>query len=132
MAEKADSCLKAIYLRFALAILLCFCAVPGAYAADTVEQIEAIVVTDDNTQLAEPVVRRIEASVATVGDSLLLGKEVTDEALLQELIHDAELIAEYPAMDTALANVTAISDTSSAGIRSMSHCRTGGLRTTAR
>ncbi len=43
----------------------------------------------------------------------LLGKEVTDEALKQELIHDAELIAEYPAMDTALGNVTAISDTSS-------------------
>lgn len=88
MAEKADSCLKAIYLRFALAILLCFCAVPGAYAADTVEQIEAIVVTDDNTQLAEPVVRRIEASVATVGDSLLLGKEVTDVALQKTAYED--------------------------------------------
>ena len=43
----------------------------------------------------------------------LLGKQVTDEALLHDLTEAAELIAMYPAQDTALANVTAVSDTSS-------------------
>ncbi|MBQ9329033.1 MAG: hypothetical protein IJ225_10955 [Solobacterium sp.] len=47
----------------------------------------------------------------------LLGKEVIDEALKQELIHDAELIAMYPAEDTSLASVTAISDTTSSWYR---------------
>ena len=44
----------------------------------------------------------------------LMGKTVTDEALKRKLIDAAELIAKYPAQDTALANVTAVSDTSSA------------------
>ena len=49
-----------------------------------------------------------------LSDHWLLGKTVTDEELKKELIHAAELIAMYPAMDTALANVTAVSDTSAA------------------
>ncbi|MBR2769735.1 MAG: hypothetical protein IKE16_09065 [Solobacterium sp.] len=44
----------------------------------------------------------------------LLGKTVTDEDLKKKLINAAELIAEYPAMDTSLASVTAVSDTTSA------------------
>ena len=43
----------------------------------------------------------------------LLGKEVKDEALLKELVQAAEYIAMYPAQDTPLSNVTAVSDTSS-------------------
>lgn len=43
----------------------------------------------------------------------LLGKEVTDESIKQELIQAAEYIAMYPSKDTALSNVTAVSDTSS-------------------
>ncbi len=44
----------------------------------------------------------------------LLGKEITDEAVTAEMVEAAKLIAMYPAQDTALANVTAVSDTSSA------------------
>ena len=47
----------------------------------------------------------------------LLGRTVTDEALKKELIEAAELIAQYPAMDTSLASVQAVSDTSSAWYR---------------
>lgn len=66
--------------------------------------------------LGEPALNR-EEGYAMVQDVLsgnwLLGKEITDEALLKELVEDAKLIAEYPAKDTALGNVTAVSDTSS-------------------
>ena len=43
----------------------------------------------------------------------LMGKIVTDESLQRYMIDAAELIAMYPAQDTALANVAAVSDTSS-------------------
>ncbi len=66
--------------------------------------------------LGEPALNK-EEGYAMIRDVLsgnwLLGKEIIDEALLNELVEDAKLIAEYPAQDTALANVTAISDTSS-------------------
>lgn len=61
-----------------MAMIACLVMQPSALASDTVERIEAIVITDDKTQLAEPVVHRMQASVETVGDSLLLGKEVSD------------------------------------------------------
>ena len=43
----------------------------------------------------------------------LMGKEITDQALLEELVNDAVLIAEYPAMDADINAVRSISDTSS-------------------
>lgn len=43
----------------------------------------------------------------------LMGKKVTDQALLDELVEDAKLIAMYPAMDASLSEVSAVSDTSS-------------------
>ena len=88
MIKKAASYLKAVCLGFAVAILLCLSIVPNVYACATVERVEANVVTDDQTQLAEPVVHRMEASVATIGDSLLLGKEITDLATQKTAYED--------------------------------------------
>ncbi len=60
-----------------MAMILCLSMQMSAYASGTVERIEAIVMTDDKTKLADPVVRRMQTSIVTVGDSLLLGKDIT-------------------------------------------------------
>ena len=78
MKEKTVCYLKTLWFGFCMAMMICFAIQPSAMAADAVEQIEAVVMTDDKKQLAEPVVRRMQASIETVGDSLLLGKEVAD------------------------------------------------------
>ena len=78
MFKKAATYLKAVCFGFQIAMFLCLGTAPSVCGAAAVERIEAIVVTDERTQLADPVVRRMEASVETIGDSLLLGKEITD------------------------------------------------------
>lgn len=84
--------LKAIWLGLFAVMTMCLAVQPSVYAADTVERIEAIVVTDDRAQLAEPVVRRMQASIVTVGDSLLLGKDVTtlaeQKAAYEDVVRD--------------------------------------------
>jgi hypothetical protein len=78
MFKKSATYLKAVCFGFQIAMFLCLGTAPSVCGAAAVERIEAIVVTDERTQLADPVVRRMEASVETIGDSLLLGKEITD------------------------------------------------------
>ncbi|MBQ5832881.1 MAG: hypothetical protein IIW43_05320, partial [Selenomonadales bacterium] len=78
MFKKAATYLKAVCFGFQIVMFLCLGTAPSVCGAAAVERIEAIVVTDERTQLADPVVRRMEASVETIGDSLLLGKEITD------------------------------------------------------
>lgn len=92
MVERTVRYLKAMWLGLSMAMLICLVVRPSAYAADTVERIEAVVVTDDKTQLAEPVVHRMQASIETVGDSLLLGKDVSsltkEQTAYQDIIRD--------------------------------------------
>ena len=70
--------------------------------------------------LGEPALNK-EDGYAMIQDVLsgnwLLGKEVTDEELKKKLINAAEQIAMYPAQDTSLANVAAVSDTNAAWYR---------------
>ncbi len=47
----------------------------------------------------------------------LMGKEITDEELKKKLINAAEQIAMYPAQDTPLSSVAAVSDTNAAWYR---------------
>lgn len=49
-----------------------------AWAADTVESIEVSIETQGDATLAEPVEHRMQASVATIADSLLIGKRVAE------------------------------------------------------
>lgn len=47
-------------------------------ASGNIESIEAVIVTDEYTTLAEPVERRMQAGAQTIADSLLVGKAVAD------------------------------------------------------
>lgn len=51
-----------------------------AWAADTVESIEVSIEMPGDAILAEPVEHRMKASVATIADSLLIGKQVAEMA----------------------------------------------------
>ena len=70
--------------------------------------------------LGEPALNKDEG-YAMIKDVLsgnwLMGKEITDEELKKKLIYAAEQIAMYPAQDTPLSNVAAVSDTSAAWYR---------------
>ena len=67
--------------------------------------------------LGEPALNA-EEGYAMIQDVLsgnwLMGKEITDEELKKKLINAAEQIAMYPAQDTPLSSVAAVSDTSAA------------------
>ena len=70
--------------------------------------------------LGEPALNK-EEGYAMIKDVLsgnwLMGKEITDEELKERLIYAAEQIAMYPAQDTPLSNVAAVSDTGAAWYR---------------
>ena len=70
--------------------------------------------------LGEPSLNKDEG-YAMIRDVLsgnwLMGKEITDEALKKKLINAAEQIAMYPAQDTPLSSVAAVSDTDAAWYR---------------
>ena len=70
--------------------------------------------------LGEPALNKDEG-YAMIKDVLsgnwLMGKEITDEELKKKLIYAAEQIAMYPAQDTPLSNVAAVSDTNAAWYR---------------
>lgn len=74
MAEEAVERMKRTWIGICMAMLICFAVQPTALASGAVEQIEATITASGGAQLAEPVVRRMQASAATIGDSLLIGK----------------------------------------------------------
>lgn len=92
MAKTAVCYLRTIWLGLFVAMFLCFVTGPSICDAAAVEKIEAVVVTDDSVQLATPIVRRMEASITTVGDSLLLGKDIgelaKEKAAYEDIIRD--------------------------------------------
>ncbi|MBO5244761.1 MAG: hypothetical protein J6B02_01535 [Selenomonadales bacterium] len=75
--ERALGRLKALWLGLCMAMAVCLSLQPMAEASPAVERIEAVIAADGEVQLADPVVRRMQASVITVGDSLLMGKDVS-------------------------------------------------------
>lgn len=76
--ERALGRIKTLWLGLCMAIFISLSMVQTAEAGASVERIEAAVEAGASAQLAEPVTRRMQASIATIGDSLLLGKDVAE------------------------------------------------------